>query len=579
MREPGRAADTPKVNSTPNGEDAPAERPGDQRSLRPLIELARAMGAVRRLDDVLALTAEEARRAVGASAVSISRWEPQQGVLRVLINAGALSRDEQQRPENEVYSPADYPRVRAMLGEGGSYLIDVDDPAADQPERDILRRSGRASAIGVPLIIDGTVWGELFVARDPGEARYRESDVPHVLEVAAQVAAGIAQADFISRVSRLAYSDSLTGLANRRAVDERLAAALERHAETGSQVVLVMGDVNGMKRVNDERGHDAGDRVLVYVADALQAAAARVPGSLAARIGGDEFALVVEGHPTEAAVEVADLLSARVTGLRGALGISCGIASVDQLRPEQLPGARTPQGSVRTGREAAAALLRLADVAQYHAKRAGLRRPVVAGRPLPLPGPDAPVAAEPRGPAAAAAASPPPDRRQLRGLSHLETGRLLVTVLRELDALPPVPVADRVAFVATTVADLVDAAGWWATRIPDATGTPTEQTGTWYRRAGEPGLAERTFPADFSAIRGVLAGGSVLIDRADPAADGDEVAALDALGHSALLAAGAPADGESWLVEIFGDELSAALADLGPALRALLAVAVNARHP
>src|SRR3954453_20681967 len=92
-----------------------------------------------------------------------------------------------------------------------------------------------------------------------------------------QVALAIGRAELYSRLVDAAYRDPLTGLANRRAFDERLAQAV------AAPVALLLGDVDGLKDLNDTAGHDAGDEALRTVACAL--AELEGVGGLAARIG------------------------------------------------------------------------------------------------------------------------------------------------------------------------------------------------------------------------------------------------------------------------------------------------------
>ena len=151
-------------------------------------------------------------------------------------------------------------------------------------------------------------------------------------------------------------------------------------------VSVVLADINRLKQVNDSFGHEAGDRLIASVGQAVSQASGLVPGSLAARIGGDEFCIVVTGATLADAVRVAEEVCRLVDGRPMSTGVSCGVASTDSL-------AGHVDSPVR--------LLRLADAAQYRAKRAGLRWPVVAGqvggrgerrpgrpRPPPAPRPD-----------------------------------------------------------------------------------------------------------------------------------------------------------------------------------------------
>src|SRR3712207_2828921 len=106
-------------------------------------------------------------------------------------------------------------------------------------------------------------------------------------------------------ISRLAFSDVLTGLANRALFTDRLELALRRTARSGGEVAVVFLDLDGFKTVNDSLGHAAGDRLLREVAALLQSAV-RSEDTLA-RLGGDEFAILVERSPgVEEATRIAE---------------------------------------------------------------------------------------------------------------------------------------------------------------------------------------------------------------------------------------------------------------------------------
>ena len=230
------------------------------------------------------------------------------------------------------------------------------------------------------------MWGALYATRLAGQPRFGAADLEFAAAVATHVAAGVVQADHFARIERLAFQDPLTGLANRRAVDDRLEAEMAPGKDRAFPVSVVLADINRLKQVNDSFGHEAGDRLIASVGQAVSQASGLVPGSLAARIGGDEFCIVVTGATLADAVRVAEEVCRLVEGRPMSTGVSCGVASTDSL-------AGHVDSPVR--------LLRLADAAQYRAKRAGLRWPVVAGqvaagenvdargpRPPPAPRPD-----------------------------------------------------------------------------------------------------------------------------------------------------------------------------------------------
>ena len=149
--------------------------------------------------------------------------------------------------------------------------------------------------MGVPILVEGEAWGEVYATTAPGQPRFRGEDVRFLETVAGQLAVAIGRAELFSRVSRLAYEDPLTGLANRRALEERLQRAVARAADRNVPLAVLLCDVDELKAINDEAGHDAGDRALQRVAKALVAAAAARPGNLVGRLSGDEFCVVMEG--------------------------------------------------------------------------------------------------------------------------------------------------------------------------------------------------------------------------------------------------------------------------------------------
>lgn len=352
---------------------------GDDARLTAVVELAQAMAAAQTPRDVARAAAAGARVAIGGSFAAVSVWDRARGRLRVLVNDGELAPGEEQFPEDETYPVHDFPEITEFLherwagGEGPQAWVETaegprpGDGSYCHQRVAALRRRGRGSCVVAPIVLHGRAWGELYVARGAGAPVFQRGDAEFATVLAAVVAAGVAQNERLEEVRRLAFTDPLTGLGNRRAVDIRLDEALECHRADGTVVSLVVCDVNGLKRVNDEHGHAAGDRLLERFGSLLSLCGAMLPGALVARLGGDEFCLLAVGPSADEVVRTADELCSRAADSGLGDGVACGVASTGD-----------PIGPVPSARR----LLRLADAAQYRAKAARASKPVVAGREI-----------------------------------------------------------------------------------------------------------------------------------------------------------------------------------------------------
>ncbi|WP_030145670.1 GGDEF domain-containing protein [Streptomyces violaceorubidus] len=357
---------------------------GDDRRLAAVVALAQGMAAAQSAREAWRAAAVGGCVALGGSFAALSVWERELGRLRVLVNVGRRAEDEEEFPEDESYPVHQFAEITEFLherwaggGEPDAWVETAAGPAAGRPgyvhqRVAALRRRGRGCCVVAPIVLHGRAWGELYVARPMGERVFERADADFATVLASVVAAGIAQSERLEEVRRLAYTDALTGLANRRAVDSALDEAVERHREEGVVVSLVVCDLNGLKRVNDTHGHAVGDRLLERFGSVLSLCGAMLPGALAARLGGDEFCLLAVGPPADAVVKAAEELCRRAGELELGDGVACGVASTED-----------PVGPVRSARR----LFRLADAAQYRAKAGRAAGPVVAGRE----GPDDPV--------------------------------------------------------------------------------------------------------------------------------------------------------------------------------------------
>jgi diguanylate cyclase (GGDEF)-like protein len=177
-----------------------------------------------------------------------------------------------------------------------------------------------------------------------------------------------------TQLLELAATDGLTGIANRRRFDEQLDAEWSRATRSAEPLALLAVDVDHFKKYNDRYGHLAGDDCLRRVAELLRKVGRR-PGDVAARVGGEEFAVLLPGASMADAVAIAQALRGGVSALKMEhldspekhVTISIGVAA---LLPRSDQAART--------------ILDAADAALYRAKRSGRNRVSLNHDPIAL---------------------------------------------------------------------------------------------------------------------------------------------------------------------------------------------------
>jgi diguanylate cyclase (GGDEF)-like protein/PAS domain S-box-containing protein len=250
-------------------------------------------------------------------------------------------------------------RLAAHFGEAAPASLDItpllarpsDVPAA------IVAPDGRALA--VVTFYRRAANGAILVWRPADRPDWTEDDRILVAGVAGQLGIAHAQIAQHEALSRLAQTDTMTGLLNRRAFTERLAERLAQARRSNRVGALLYIDLDNFKLVNDRFGHERGDEALKRVAAHLKSGS-RI-GDIPARLGGDEFALWLEDTNLKGAVAKARTLlalNAALADLSGdkarPLGLSVGVAAHIPGRPEGVE-----------------ALIARADSAMYNAKRNG----------------------------------------------------------------------------------------------------------------------------------------------------------------------------------------------------------------
>jgi two-component system cell cycle response regulator len=224
---------------------------------------------------------------------------------------------------------------------------------------------GALSEVALPLTARGRVIGVLNAeARAVGA--FDEGHVRTLAVIAQQVAAVLEATRLRKETERLAITDGLTGLYNRRYFQDRLSQAVELSRRHKERLAVVIVDIDHFKSVNDTYGHPMGDRVLQAFSASLRGSLRR--SDLAARFGGEEFAVLLHRAGTRGALTVAGQLreraeATRVEGPSGeaiAVTVSIGVACFPRH-------AETPDG-----------LVERADDALYRAKERGRNRVVLA---------------------------------------------------------------------------------------------------------------------------------------------------------------------------------------------------------
>ncbi len=226
---------------------------------------------------------------------------------------------------------------------------------------------GLESAAFYPMLREQKVTAVLFTGFRK-KHRFSENDRHLLFTLAEHAALAIYNAELYETVEQLSVTDPLTGLANRRRFNQGLSAELARARRYKKPLSLIMIDLDNFKAINDQYGHPVGDLVLVTVAGALYQSCREA--DIAARVGGEEFGLILPETEAEEAVRVAErvrrqLASTPIVWEGQTLIVTLSAGVIGNIG-ESLP----PD---------AAALFRLADRALYRAKQRG-RNQVVLGQ-------------------------------------------------------------------------------------------------------------------------------------------------------------------------------------------------------
>ncbi|HLG52245.1 MAG TPA: diguanylate cyclase [Chloroflexota bacterium] len=249
--------------------------------------------------------------------------------------------------------------ARDGLAREAVHLADfISPPASPTAAEQIERHLGMRGGVAMPVRAQGKRTGVfLFLSTRPPTA-LEPAERELMRDFVDTIGIALENVRLYAEAAHLMITDSLTGVANRRRFDQVLEEEISRARRLDYPVGLLLIDIDRFKEYNDRHGHQAGDRILQAVAQALRTSVRRT--DLIARYGGEEFTAILPGTPVAGLRAVGEKLrqavrAVRLNDLPEIAGVTVSIGGAAGTPPDL----------------SADALVRAADMAQYLAKRAG----------------------------------------------------------------------------------------------------------------------------------------------------------------------------------------------------------------
>lgn len=324
------------------------------RELQILYDLARTIASTLALDEVLARITE-----VVPQKLSVPRFSV------MVLNAEGLLEVRQAWPqgsEGVTFAIGEGVCGRAAAQLRSEYVPDLEVDTTFKVHSGEAAARGKGSLLAVPMMHGGELLGVLNFER-PRKDGFSADEIAFFTAVADQAAIAVQNARLHEQTVVLSVTDPLTGIPNRRHLFGQLDAEIVRAGRFGTQLSVLMLDIDHFKRLNDTAGHSAGDDVLRMVAASLRSAVRKV--DTVARYGGEEFVVLLPQVARTEALEVAEKLRRAVESLPPTwAGAQPGAAVTISIGVANLP---TDAGE-------RAQLIDCADAALYASKRGGRNR-------------------------------------------------------------------------------------------------------------------------------------------------------------------------------------------------------------
>jgi diguanylate cyclase (GGDEF)-like protein len=262
-----------------------------------LLQLARALADAGTSGEIALRLADAVPGVVDCDRTGVYLWQPEHGELvrRATTHPG-LERPEDLGEWRRAPSPGG--PLEKLLTDPRPEPMFIDADSGDPVLQELSATIGAVASILVPLAIPDQFLG--LVAVSVMERPDRLNPTPDLLDrlsgVAAQATTALQNGRLVDQITHQALHDDLTGLANRPQFAEGLRRAIHHARQDGDQVTLFYLDLDSFKPVNDQLGHDAGDELLIAVAQRLTNCTRST--DTVARLGGDEFAILIAARTT-----------------------------------------------------------------------------------------------------------------------------------------------------------------------------------------------------------------------------------------------------------------------------------------